>query len=484
MATFGPQFGDNDQGLIELEPRGAGKVEVFLTPSSARLRAAGREGDHSARVLLLRFDEPGHAVTLFPVNTMPISTRFLKPKHDPIVSITIVQMNSFRSKSHHLLGDLYDVPQTVDDVLAYLAEELPSGFIKDPNYGLGLDRKLSHVISAISQIDGVSHLRITDEKTLEVSLSKNGDTYEMGYTLFNALRRRANLFDNKAQALSRKKKQHLAYTNLLTRIDHKRFPLNLVERDPGDVADVIGRSIIDVKLSDKDRAAVVGLAEATVRTTIKTHRAAVFKLHDEIELASLDELIAHIESAFATKATELQWQTLFEANPFILDLAFNVPVLLLQGQAHLGGKKLSGTGDAIADFLFSNQLTDNISVLEIKTPSTPLLATKAYRGGVFSPSSELGGGVAQVLNQINRLQGDIARLRDQNREHRIESFGIRGVLVAGIIPDAPQRRSFELYRNALASVSIITFDELLTKLKSLRALLIGKSRDHSSIQRT
>lgn len=53
----------------------------------------------------------------------------------------------------------------------------------------------------------------------------------------------------------------------------------------------------------------------------------------------------------------------------------------------------------------------------------------------------------------------------------MESFGIRGVLVAGVIPDVERKRSFELYRNALAGLSIITFDELLGKLNSLRVLL-------------
>jgi hypothetical protein len=34
--------------------------------------------------------------------------------------------------------------------------------------------------------------------------------------------------------------------------------------------------------------------------------------------------------------------------------------------------------------------------------------------------------------------------------------GIRGVLVIGTIPEAPPKRSFELYRNALTGVVVIT----------------------------
>jgi hypothetical protein len=153
----------------------------------------------------------------------------------------------------------------------------------------------------------------------------------MGYRLFDELRLNANRFDDKARASSRKKKQQAAYANLLTRLDRKSFPVKLLERSPDDVADAIGPIIVDTKLSERDRTAVVGMARATVRTSLKTQRDAIVKLHEEIELASLDELISHMEAKLTSKATESQWQKLFEANPFILDLAFNVPVLLLQG---------------------------------------------------------------------------------------------------------------------------------------------------------
>ncbi|NGN45129.1 DUF4263 domain-containing protein [Mesorhizobium sp. CGMCC 1.15528] len=472
MATFGPQFSDDDQGRLELSLATPGLVDVYFTPSEARLRAAGRVGDASARVLLLRFDAKAETTTIFPVNTMPTSARFLQPKHDPIISIALVQEHSLAT----IIDDFDDsehfvMPKTLEDVQMYLNECMPSGFTKDPNFGLGLDRTLSFIIQALAKIDGVEHLRLTDAKTFDVSRVDDGQTFEMGFQLFDELRRGADRFDDKARASSRKKKTQLAYSNLLHKIDKDTFPLKLFEREPDDIAETIGRTIVDAKLSEKDRAAVIGLAKATVRSTLNTQRESVIKLHNEIELASLDELIAHIEAKLAVKTTELQWQALFEANPFILDMAFNVPVLLLQGQAHVGGKKLSGGGEKITDFLFANQLTDNLAILEIKTPATTLLSAREYRGGVYGPSPELVSAVTQLLDQVNHLQSDIFRLKAFNPDHRMESFGVRGVLVAGLIPEAERKRSFELYRNALGGISIITFDELLAKLKSLRTLL-------------
>ncbi|SDA97421.1 protein of unknown function [Sinorhizobium sp. NFACC03] len=475
MASFGPRFGEDDQGTLSLEARGPGIVEVFFQPSATRLKIARREGDPATRVLLMRFDAKTDTTTLYPVNTMPTSASFLAPKHDPIVSIELVLKNGFA----HIVDDAngaehFLVPNTLDEVQMYLEECMPSGFTKDPNFGLGLDRTLSFITQALSEIDGIKHLRLTDQKTLEVSRSPDSKTFEMGFRLFDELRRGANRFDDKARASSRKKKQQSAYTNLLTRLDRTKFPLKLLERAPDDLAEVIGESIVDDRLSENDRAAVVRLAGATVRKSIKTQRAGLVKLHDEIELASLDELIVHMETQFAAKATELQWQKLFEANPFILDMAFNVPVLLLQGQAHVGGKILDGSGEKIADFLFTNKLTDSIAILEIKTPGMELVSKKQYRGGVLAPSPELVGAVVQTLDQIDKLRSDIYRVKAVNPQHKLETYGVKGVVLAGMIPDAGRKRSFELYRNSLSGLSIITFDELLAKLKSLRELLTAK----------
>jgi hypothetical protein len=187
-----------------------------------------------------------------------------------------------------------------------------------------------------------------------------------------------------------------------------------------------------------------------------------------------------METQFAAKATEPQWQKLFEANPFILDMAFNLPVLLPQGQAHVGGKILDGSGEKIADFPLTNQLTDSIAILEIKTPSMELVSKKQHRGGVLAPSFELVSAVVQTLDQIDKLRSDIYRIKALNPQHQMEAYGIKGMVLAGMIPDTERKRSFELYRNSLSGLSIITFDELLAKLKSIRKLLsatVGIARD-------
>lgn len=103
-----------------------------------------------------------------------------------------------------------------------------------------------------------------------------------------------------------------------------------------------------------------------------------------------------------------------------------------------------------------------------------LVSKKEYRGGVLAPSSKLVGAVVQILDQIDKLRSDIYRIKALNPLQELEAYGIKGVVLAGMIPDAERKRSFELYRSSLSGLSIITFDELLAKLKSLRELLSAK----------
>ena len=78
----------------------------------------------------------------------------------------------------------------------------------------------------------------------------------------------------------------------------------------------------------------------------------------------------------------------------------------------------------------------------------------------------------QMLDQKNEFQKDIARLKENSRIYDIESYAVHGVLVIGKTPaDRDQQKSFELFRGNSKDVAVITFDELLAKLKSLHEFL-------------
>ena len=176
-----------------------------------------------------------------------------------------------------------------------------------------------------------------------------------------------------------------------------------------------------------------------------------------------------------TNLKEQRWQEFLDVNSFILGLAFGYPVVKVRGQASVGGHKLSGQGEKIADFLVKNSLTNNSAIIEIKTPQTRMFNKGAYRGDVHAPSRELVGAINQALNQKHNFEREIARIKDNSQLYDIESYSVRCCLIVGTIPsDQDLNKSFELFRGNSKHVEIVTFDELLEKLKGLRDLLTSR----------
>jgi hypothetical protein len=196
------------------------------------------------------------------------------------------------------------------------------------------------------------------------------------------------------------------------------------------------------------------------------------KLQNDLELVTLEHLIKKYEEMLKKRLNENHWQKLFSENPFILNMAFGYPVIKIHDQASVGGRKLSGAGEKITDFIVKNSITNNTALLEIKTPQTRLLNKTVYRGEVYTPSSDLSGSINQVLDQKYKFQKEISTIKENTRLYDIESYAVHCALIIGQTPkDIDQQKSFELFRRNSKDVEIVTFDELLEKLKQLFAFL-------------
>jgi len=158
---------------------------------------------------------------------------------------------------------------------------------------------------------------------------------------------------------------------------------------------------------------------------------------------------------------------------FILSLAFSIPAIKLQEQAYAGGKRLNGSGGKVADFLYASALTGNLALIEIKGPGTELLGRKSYRGDdVYAPSADFSGAVSQVLDPRFKLQNELLAMKNNMLRYDIHSYAVRCIVVAGMMPqEHHQKKSFELARNALSNVDIVTFDELLARLVEIQNAL-------------
>lgn len=192
-----------------------------------------------------------------------------------------------------------------------------------------------------------------------------------------------------------------------------------------------------------------------------------------------EQTIHEFEAALAEHPDdEAFWQAFFGRHPWILQSVFSSAVYLLGEDVYIGGKGpvgRQGVGGVATDFLFSDDSTKSFSVVEIKTPQTPLMGSQ-YRGAgqqgrnneVYSMHAELSGGVVQTRNQIAVAIDNFEAVLGPGFEHRINRAHPKGVLVIGTLDGLSerQRESFNQFRHGL-SLSVITYDELLKRLKLL-----------------
>jgi len=116
-------------------------------------------------------------------------------------------------------------------------------------------------------------------------------------------------------------------------------------------------------------------------------------------------------------------------------------------------------------------VTGNTAIIEIKTPQE-LLTGRKYRDSIYAPSVALSGSLNQVLDQKDKLQKNIASIKEASRIYDIETYAVHCVLIIGKMPDdLDKQKSIEFFRRNSRDVEIITFDELLEKLKLLHCLL-------------
>jgi hypothetical protein len=173
-------------------------------------------------------------------------------------------------------------------------------------------------------------------------------------------------------------------------------------------------------------------------------------------------------TANADNADEPFWQSLLRREPWVISQLYACPFVIIQDQAYVGGKSIQNRGGSIVDYMYTNALTENSLIVEIKTPATRLLTQYEYRNGVYGPSKELGGATQQLLHARQTLQEEYLALVRNTRRPGFNIFATRALLIVGSMPqDDIRRRSFEIYRNAQRGIEIVTFDEMIHKAKLL-----------------
>jgi Domain of unknown function (DUF4263) len=194
--------------------------------------------------------------------------------------------------------------------------------------------------------------------------------------------------------------------------------------------------------------------------------------------ARLRQFLSLMEANMDNPSEEF-WHQEFKKNSWILSQLFAFPTVILGDKVYVGGKGIDNTGSSIADFAYRSELTDNVALVEIKTPMKRLLHPTDYRDNAYAPSDQLAGATVQVLQQRASLMENYALLAANSRQN-FRSWSPKGLLLIGSVgrdcTDENRTRSFELYRQNVSNVEIVTFDELAAKIRNLLRILEGMSQ--------
>jgi len=463
MALGNRQYDAERDGTLEVDQVGTDRADVYFVPPKHSLRAAGLDPKltHDHRTRLLELNATGPSLTIFPIGTFGDKGDFLQPKYGQVERITL--------DGHRGIFPGFEdaLPGSLDEIFE-IFEGLPSAFTKDFAFGLGLAQPYRFIIDAIEDLSDCTEIVITGKR--ETGAASNDKVFYVSKKDFEQARRSMNSIGNLAQSAARAVRRTAAYNIFAERLGVDPIAPNAGRHPYRKLFTAVAQG--KEELSEGEQQAILLAMSNHAAELAEDEPEKLAKLRGDIELVTLENLIQQYRTMLGQKLVEDRWQEFFNENPFILNMAFGYPVIKVRDQASVGGRKLSGNGEKITDFLVKNSLTNNTVVFEIKTPQAPVLNKRPYRDGVYTPSADLSGSINQALDQKYQFQKQVAQIKENTRLYDIESYAVHCCLVVGTTPDGEdQKKSFELFRRNSKDVEIVTFDELLEKLKQLAAFL-------------
>ena len=237
---------------------------------------------------------------------------------------------------------------------------------------------------------------------MELNLSTS-ETYE----LYQGLKRLYALYEDMGE---------IPYGSATyTRVDSSfRQFLSIIQNDPS-AARMIG--------NEENYDLVKTLLRLITQTSsLESLKRSLTELQDEnlqhlttsLNIEKLQRVAKLMEDNLKNDSEEFWQTTVFKENQWVLAQIFACPCTIFADKAYVGGKGINNSGGNLCDFIYQNSLSQNVALIEIKTPCTELIGNQ-YRG-TYSFSYDLSGAVNQVLNYRDKLTKEYYSLCHQGSE--------------------------------------------------------------------
>jgi hypothetical protein len=231
---------------------------------------------------------------------------------------------------------------------------------------------------------------------------------------------------------------------------------------PGTLSTMLNKEMIP-RLSGEDKEALTAfIPEFAAAESIGT----VNRLRASATIRTLTELAEHIEREIDNEHVESWWQKYIQGNI----------LLIQQGYIKALGKLNIAVGTIkLPDFSLVTH--DNyLDILEIKKPNTSLLKLDKDRNNYYW-DTEIAKAISQVENYIENVsnhRNDIRAFLKDTYNLEVRAIRPRGIILAGDarkIKDAKMSADFRLLREGIKNVTVLTYDELVTRLRNYITVL-------------
>lgn len=454
-----------DGSFLVLETIPDGKTQYLSYHISEkaydRAKAAGADLEQLAESdpppLLAEYSYSTRVLTTYPTWLRSNQSNFLRRKYGTIARISFE--NQDQMEYHKDFGLHFD---------------LPTGFHRKPFEGFGVDPRIKYLIGAFGNLPGIVGVIICDDNEISV----DGEDIRLPKHIFDDARLDINRAHDAARDFANGEKMAYLKNRFLPYVVPGYEPTEF-ERPGIDLRDTVRTALVKKgvpRSRNSNDAAAVREVLRSVDKLAKDDPVQLFELAEKLELVSLEALINRMSASMEEGHLEEHWQTFFKANPFIFKILFGLPVVMYADKASVGGMGHHRHGEKYADFLVEAGNSGNLAIVEIKTPATPLMHPQIYRDPtLYRPDKDLDGGINQVLEQRYNLISSIHAKRSNDDNMRIQAWSVPCFLIIGTTPpDRWVKQSFELFRGNQREVVVITFDELLAKLRALHEFLSAK----------